>query len=304
MRVISLVPSATEILCALGLADDIVGISHDCDCPQEFLDLPRVTSTSLPADLNSRDIDARVRDSIVSGRSLHLLDAELLRQLHPSLIITQQQCGVCAFTHDDLVFGVNEIGAEWLSLSATNFGGLYDDILRIGDATARTSRAVALVRDLARRLERVAHYTASFRHPSVFCLSWFDPLMAAGSWISNMIECAGGEDRLGRRGPSSAAITIEQVRKKSPEVILLTPCSFSQERTVREWLAMRGTAPWQQLAAVRQNKVFTLESVFMHRPGPRLVDGVEIIAGLLHPDLFPEVMEPRFAGRWHRCQHN
>jgi iron complex transport system substrate-binding protein len=306
MRIVCLVPSATEIVCALGLAGEIVGISNDCDFPQEILDRPRLTSTKLAADLSSREIHAKVRNSAASACSLHTFDAELLRDLHPGLIITQEQCGVCALTQNDLVCALNKagVGTTWLSLSATNFDGLYDDIFRVGDATARPSKAAALVRDLTRRLDRVAQCTANVQRPSVFCLSWFDPIMAAGSWISNMVERAAGEDRLGTRRLSSAAITIEQLHKASPEVILLTPCSFSQERTVGEWLALRGSPRWQQLPAVRQNKAFTLASSLMHRPGPRLVDGVEVIAGLLHPDCFPEVMGPRFAGRWHRCQHD
>jgi len=280
-----MVPSATEILCALGLAADVVGISHDCDHPAEILKRPRITGTTLGADLSSYEIDEKVRASASSGHSLYVIQTELLEKLNPDLVITQEQCSVCAVDRERTLCVLESIKlkTDWLSLTATGFAGLYKDIVAVGSATGRTPQAGRLVSELAARLDWVAQRTASRERPTVFCLSWFDPLMAAGSWITHMVELAGGDDRLGHGKLASSPIVIEEVLREPPQVIFLLPCSFSQDRTALEWGGIRDSAPWSGLPAVREGRVFTLESNLFHRPGPRLVDGVELMAALLHP---------------------
>src|SRR5260370_2539788 len=180
MRIVSMVPSATEILCALGLAKEIGGTSHDCDYPAEILNRPRLTGTTLGSDLTSYEIDQKVRATAASGHSLYVIQTELFESLHPDLVITQEQCSVCAVDRDRTVCALEsmKLNTDWLSLVATGFSGLYTDILDVGSATGRRSQAERLVAELSARLERIAKKTASAYHPRVFCLSWFDPLIS------------------------------------------------------------------------------------------------------------------------------
>ncbi len=285
MRIVSMVPSATEILCALGLAKDMVGISHDCDYPAEILNLPRLTGTTLGSDLTSYEIDQRVRTSAASGHSLYVIQTELFESLRPDLVITQEQCSVCAVDRNRTVCALEsmKLDTKWLSLAAAGFSGLYQDIHEIGSATGRSPQAEKLVAELAGRLEHIAEHTASEHRPRVFCLSWFDPLMSAGNWISQMVRLAGGDARLGSEGEASSRIEVDRLREESPELIFLLPCSFSQSRTAAEWIAFRDVSPWRNFPAIREGRVFALESSLFHRPGPRLVDGVELMAALIHP---------------------
>lgn len=285
IRIVSLVPSATEILCALGLAEEIVGISHYCDYPLEIVNRPRLTATTLGPDLSSYEIDQKVRASAESGHSLYLIQTELLQSLHPDLVITQEQCGVCAVDRDRTVCALESmnLNAEWLSLSATGFSGLYKDILDVGSATERTSESELLISELVGRLELVENRTASQYHPRVFCLSWFDPLMSGGNWITHMVNLAGGDPRMASETDVSSPIEIDLLREEAPEVIFLLPCSLSQSRIVANWAGLRHLLPWKEFPAVREGRVFALESSLFHRPGPRLIDGVELMAALLHP---------------------
>jgi iron complex transport system substrate-binding protein len=285
MRIISLVPSATEILCALDLAQDIVGISHDCDYPAVVVNRPRISSTNLAQNLTSYEIDEKVRASMASGHSLYSIRTELLESLNPDLVITQEQCSVCAVDRDRTVCSLEslKLNADWLSLASSGFSGLYQDILKVASATGRVHQAQELVAQLAARLECVARQTASEYRPRVFCLSWFDPLMSAGDWISEMVKLAGGDPHLGAAGESSQRLSVDLLQRESPEIIFLLPCSFSQNRSAAEWRGIRDLSPWKEFPAVRQRCVFALESSLFHRPGPRLVDGVELMAALIHP---------------------
>ena len=289
MRIVSLVPSATEILCALGMAGQMVGISHDCDFPAEILDRPRLTSTSLPSDLSSYEIDHEVRASVCSGHSLYAIQTELLKGLRPDLIITQEQCRVCAVDRDRTICALEDLGLQTASLSmaASDFSELYKDILAVGSATSHEQQAESLVARLQERIDRVVAQTSTQYRPRVFCLSWFDPLMVAGRWITEMVKVAGGDACLGGRNKASSAISVAQVQAASPEIVFLLPCSFSQIRTAGEWMRLRNLSPWSHLPAVREGRVFTLASSLFHRPGPRLVDGVELIASLIHPACCP-----------------
>lgn len=285
MRIVSLVPSATEILCALGLQDEIVGISHACDWPPAVSSRPRVTATRLSPDLNSLEIDKKVREGLSSGHSLYAIDARLLQSLRPDLVITQEQCVVCAVDQDRAVCATDNLGIKTnvLSLSSFDFAGLWRDIINVGSATGQVKQAESLADELATQLEGIAQRTTSLTRPRVFCLSWFDPLMAAGAWISEMIGVAGGHDGFGAGKASSSPIAVDCLLSQPPEVIFLLPCSFSQDQSSREWSQIRDLPPWRELPAVREGRVFSLESSLFHRQGPRMVDGVELMASLLHP---------------------
>ena len=285
MRIVSLVPSATEILCALGLAEDIVGISHYCDYPAEIVNRARLTGTTLGPDLSSYEIDQKVRASAASGHSLYVIQTELFESLDPDLVITQEQCSVCAVDRDRTVCALENMNlkAKWVSLAATGFSGLYKDILAVGSATERSTQSERLVAKLAERLERIAKRTASEYHPRIFCLSWFDPPMSGGKWITQMVTLAGGDPRMGSETDVSSRIEVDLLRAEAPEVIVLLPCSLSQSRIVAEWAGLRDLLPWREFPAIREGRVFALESSLFHRPGPRLVDGVELMAALIHP---------------------
>ena len=285
MRIVSMVPSATEILCALGLSQSIVGISHDCDYPPEILNRPRLTGTTLGSDLSSYEIDQEVRDGAAFGSSLYVIRNELFESLNPDLVITQEQCCVCAVDRYRTVCALEgmQLDTKWLSLSATGFSGLYRDVLDIGLATGHSAQAEKLVAELATRLERVNRWTASEYRPRIFCVSWFDPLMSAGKWISQMVRLARGDPRLGSAADASSRVAVDHLREEAPEVIFLMPCSFSQSRTACEWTSLRDLSPWRDFPAVSEGRVFALESSLFHRPGPRLVDGVELMAALIHP---------------------
>ena len=286
MRIVSLLPSATEILCAIGLADSIVGISHECDYPLEIRERPRVTRSQFPAELPSHEIDQRVQGSIARQESLYAIEAKHLAALAPDLVVTQRQCSVCAVGETDALRALGQVGsrARVVSLAASRFEELPEDIRKLGQATDSVEQAEAVVHQLRTRLEIVRDHTRNPHRPRVFCLSWFNPLMAAGHWMSQMVELAGGEDRLGARAGSSTILYPVTLEGYAPEVILLLPCGFTQSRTRREWESVRSQSFWANLPAVRAGRIFVLEGSLFHRPSPRLVDGVELLATLLHPE--------------------
>lgn len=286
MRIISLLPSATEILCGIGLADQIVGISHTCDYPREICDRPRVTRSSLSDSMSSAEIHRRVHERGAS--SLYSIDDERLKALSPDLILAQAQCSVCAVDERDILqcLESNHIQARTVSLSATQLADLPEDIRRIGEATGHESAAAAMIDRFDSRLERVRSSTRNRRRVRVSSLSWFDPLMAASHWIGDMVSIAGGEDRLGENAVQSRALNFQQIRAYAPQVLFLMPCAFSLERIEAEWRAIRQDVCWSNLPAVREGRVFALESDLYHRSGPRIADGVELMASLLHPEGF------------------
>src|SRR5579859_6601426 len=287
MRIVSLLPAATEIACALGLADSLVGVSHDCDHPPEICHLPRVTSTRFPEGLTSEEIHRTVRGSITRRESLYSVDIGKLAALQPDLVLAQRQCSVCAVGEADAAraLGLAGVSANLWALEASRFREMPDDIQRLGEATRHETRAQALIGQLNARLDQVRRETSRASRPRVFCLSWFNPLMAAGHWETEMVELAGGEDGLGMRGETSNPLGLEKLKAYAPEVILLMPCGFTQKRTREEWEAVRHQPLWRNLPAVQSGMVFIVDGSLFHRPGPRLIDGVELLASLLHPEI-------------------
>jgi len=284
MRIVSLLPSATETLCALGLADHIVGISHKCDYPVQITDRPRLTRSSLRDDLPSEEIHRRVQESAKGQTRLYELDGELVAKLRPDLIVTQEQCSVCAVGRADVEEAVTRSAcqARVVVLRATRFGEVIDDIAALGSATGREEAASALVGRIRTRLNDLRRRTAQAQRPRVFCLSWYNPLMAASHWMTEIIELAGGADGLGIPG-ASVPLAPERLRAYDPETIFLMPCDFGLDRTIREWQGPSVQAVCRGLTAVRNGRVYAVKGSLFHRPGPRLIDGVELLASLLHP---------------------
>lgn len=284
MRIVSLLPSATEILCALGFADEIVGISHKCDYPDYVANRPRLTRSALREDLPSEEIHRRVQESAAGRARLYELDSELMARLMPDLIVTQDQCSVCAVGKDDVEEGARFSGckARVVVLRATRYGEVMDDIAGLGSATGRGEAATALIGRMQMRLNQLRRRTAQERRPKVFCLSWFNPLMAASHWMTEIVGLAGGMDGLGMPG-ASVPIDLQRLRAYDPETIFLMPCDFELERTVREWQHEAIQAICRDLTAVRNGRVYAVKGSLFHRPGPRLLDGVELLASVLHP---------------------
>lgn len=289
MRIASLLPSATEIVCALGLADALVGVSHECDYPAEVVaGLPIVTRSAIPHGLSSAEIDAAVSTRLRNGESLYLLEEATLQQLQPDLLITQELCDVCAVAYADVCNLARWLpgNPQVLSLTPPDLLGIFADVQTIATATEVTARGERLISSLQSRLEKVKEAVKSRPRPRVFGLEWLDPPFAAGHWVPEMIALAGGEEVLGRAGEKSFRVTWDQIFAAQPEVILLMPCGYSQAAAQKEWDALPKPVGWDSLPAVQQGRVYTLDAnSYCSRPAPRVVDGIEQLAKLFHPEL-------------------
>lgn len=283
MRIVSLVPSGTEIVCALGAGDQLVGVTHDCDYPEWTRELPRVTRSTIPAGSTSREIDTRVREAGERGESTFHLDAAALAELRPDLIVGQTLCAVCAVTLEQVP---SALGSEprVVPLTGTSLEGVLADVERAAIALGRTDQGRELVAALRSRLAAVVSRVASLPRPRVVCLEWTDPLFNAGHWVPEQVALAGGRDVLGEPGVPSRVIEWDDVRAAEPEVLVVMPCGFGRERAASETRSLRALPGWDELRAVRDGRVHAVDgNAYFSRPGPRVVDGVELLASLLHP---------------------
>ena len=292
MRICSLLPSTTEIAFALGLGDQVVGVTHECDYPPEARKKPVVVRSLIDSNrLNSFEIDRQVGEMLQAGKSLYTIDDEAFRTAAPDVILTQALCDVCALDYNDVVKAAQCLPCKptIVSLIPHCLTDVLDDILRVGEATQREKKAEALVMALQRRIEAVRQQAAqSSSRPQIACIEWFDPIYAAGHWIPEMVELAGGNDGLGRKGEPSAKIQWTEVLKLQPEVLMLMPCGFDVQRTLQESALLQKLDGWNELPAVKAGKVFAVNGhAYFSRPGPRLVDGLEILAQIIHPEIFP-----------------
>lgn len=291
MRIVSLLPGATEVVAALGLVDDLVGISHECDFPASIKTKPvMVRGRVSPDTTSSAEIDAQVATAAASHQSLYQLDDVSFRRAQPDLIITQELCHVCAVTPQELQHALGTLPqpARLLTLNPSRLDDIVADIERIGDAVGRPREGRQLASTLRSRLAAIAQRAASGPHrPTVACLEWLDPLYVAGHWIPEMVHAAGGTPLLIDAGAPSRRVSPEDLEDAAPDVVVLMPCGFSIERTRRELPSLADAPWWRQLPAVRHGRAFMVDSAsYFSRPGPRLIDGVDILAGLCHPGLF------------------
>ncbi len=290
MRIVSLLPSATEIVYELGLGDQLVGVSHDCDWPPEVLKKAKLSQAVVHSEMPSAEIDHIVRERLHSGLSVYHIDAELLQKLKPDLILTQELCEVCAPSFDDVRQAVKLLyrQPQIVSLEPHTLEDIFDTIVTVGEVSGTIDRAQELVAQLRQRIERVRARTESVSHrPTVCCIEWLDPVMIAGHWVPQMVEYAGGEDWLGEVGHPSRYADWEEILTYNPDIIVLMPCGFSIERTLREIDVLTERDGWEELTAVKKNQVFIVEaSAYFNRPGPRIVTGLEILAEIIHPEVF------------------
>ncbi len=291
MNIVSLLPSATEILCALGLGDQLVGVTHECDYPPLVRDLPKVTRTLIPHDAASRQIDKRVRERLRTQRVLYTIDLPVLEALQPDLIVTQALCDVCAVAEEEVRAAACTLPGHprVINLKPTTLQGVFDSIAQVAAATGTENRAAALLGGLHARLDAVALRTASVRNrPRVTLLEWIDPPFSCGHWGPELVRLAGGVEGIGREGQPSRTILWDEVVAWQPEVLFLACCGFSIERTLQDLDIMLAYPGWADLPCSRARRVYIVNgSDYFSRPGPRLVDSLEILAHALHPDVHP-----------------
>jgi iron complex transport system substrate-binding protein len=287
MRICSLLPGATEIAYLLGLGDQIVGVTHECDYPHEAKQKPVVVRSVIDSSqLSCPEIDRRVGELLQAGRGLYSIDEAAFLASGPDVILTQGLCDVCALDYDDVVKAAQRLPRmpAILSLNPHSLSDVLEDISRVGAATGRETAAEALVQDLRRRIDEVGIREPEYR-PRVVCLEWFEPLYVAGHWVPELVTLAGGFDPLGRKGEPSFKIEWQSVLDAKPDVILLMPCGFDVRRAVKESTPLRNLNGWNDLPAVKTGNVYALNgSAYFSRPGPRLVNGLEILARIIRPE--------------------
>ncbi len=273
------------MLFALGVGDEVTAVTHECDFPPEVLELPRITRDVIGPGLSSGEIDRTVRELTLEGRSIYALDEQLLRSLQPELIVTQALCTVCAVSIDDVraLAGQIDPPPEVLSLDSHTIGEVLGDVRTVARATGNEDAGVALVEQAARRIDAVRLAVRDARPVAVAALEWLDPVYIAGHWTPQLIEFAGGHDVLGLPGESSETRTWDEVKAAAPEVVVVMPCGFDAERALEE--AEDHADELEELGARRV--VCVDAAAYYSRPGPRLVDGLELMAHILHPDRVP-----------------
>jgi iron complex transport system substrate-binding protein len=290
-RIVSLLPSATEIVCALGLEDRLVGVTHECDYPLSVKSLPKVTHTLIPTDASSAEIDALVRDRLGAQSALYTLDMEVLERLRPDLIVTQALCDVCAVSESEVRSAACLLptGPAVLNLEPETLDEVIACIGQVAAAAGVPERADAVSDALRARVDAVVSRSRTVAHqPRVALLEWIDPPFSTGHWNPELVRLAGGEDGLGRAGQKSVTLRWEQVIEWQPEVVLISCCGFTAERALQETGVLRSVPGWEDLPAVRDDRVYVTDgTAYFSRPGPRLVDSLELLAHVIHPDVHP-----------------
>lgn len=289
-RIVSLIPSSTEIVCALGFEANLVGRSHECDFPKTVTRLPPLTAPKFPVEGTSYEIDQRVKAILQEGLSVYRVDAEGLSALRPDVIVTQSQCEVCAVSLRDVEAAVCHLVASRphiVSLEPNGLADLFADIARVATALSAEERGRELTTTMQARLQAIAARTAELPRPSVACIEWIEPLMAAGNWMPELVELAGGVNLFGEAGRHSPWMTFETLAERDPDVIVVLPCGFDIPRTAVEMPPLLRQPGWNKLSAVRSGRVFITDgNQYFNRPGPRVVESLEILAELFHPAQF------------------
>jgi iron complex transport system substrate-binding protein len=289
MRIVSLLPAATEILYALGAGDSVVGVTHECDFPSEAAKKPRLIRPRVDASAVPAEIERQVRELVGRHENIYALDAELLLKLQPDLIVTQDLCDVCAVSAHDLRLALTHFPADRqprvVSFTPRNLDEVWKGAREIGEAADRASEGQALAEWLALEVAAVQQAVGEVsQRPRVLCLEWFDPPYMGGHWVPEMVRLAGGIDVLGREGEPSFPIKWEDAIAARPEIVVLMSCGYNMERNINVWRTTKLPPGWDEVPAVRNDRVYAVDSnSFFSRPGPRLSEGVALLAALLHP---------------------
>lgn len=304
LRVASLLPAATEIVCALGRGDALVGVSHECDFPAGVEALPRLTRTHVDPQARSRDIDAAVRDRLGRGLGVYDIDMEALRAAAPDVIVTQDQCDVCAVSLAEVEAAARATlgtDARIVSLRPAVLADVFADIARVGAALGAGQEAAALVAGLQARVDAVRLRALAARYrPRVVCIEWLEPLMVAGNWVPEIVASAGGRYEAVVAGRHSETWDADRLVAAAPEVVLVAPCGFGLGQTRSELAALTAQPFWRALPAVRNGRVYAIDgNAYLNRPGPRIVESLELVAGLIQPGLLAGRMP---ADGWFRIE--
>ncbi len=291
MKIVSLLPSATEIICTLGLQDQLVGVTHECDYPPAVRTLPKVTQTLIPADATSAEIDALVRERMATNRALYTLDMPTLERLAPELIVTQALCDVCAVAEAEVKAAACTLpgSPRVVNLEPQRIDQVLESIPIVAAAAGEPSRAAPVVAALRARMDAVIERSRQLtRRPRVMVLEWIDPPFSSGHWTPELVEMAGGIEGLGRTGLPSETTAWENILAWQPDVLVIACCGYSVERTLDDLPILFARPGWQDLPCVSNDRVYVVDgSAYFSRPGPRLVDSLEILAHALHPDVHP-----------------
>lgn len=295
-RIVSLLPSATEIVCALGLEDQLVGVTHECDFPPTVVGKPVLTSSRIShAEMSSAEIDHAVRAQLDGHGSIYGLDERLLAELKPDLIITQELCEVCAVSYKTVLQAARVVEAEArvVSLEPNNIEDIFANIRAVGELAGAPAEADSLVRDLTVQLDALAVLLTEVEtRPRTLVLEWLEPPFAPGHWVPEQVAFAGGDASFGSAGGKSRATTPEEITAYAPEVVVLAPCGYYKEETVRALGSARLPRGWHELPAVREGRVWAVDATsYFSRPGPRVVEGAEILLRVIHPEIFGEPAE-------------
>ena len=290
MRILSLLPSATEIVYALGLGEHLVGVSHECDYPPDARNKPVVSASDLRPSLSSIEIHGAVSSHRHPAHSLYRLDEYLLREIEPDVILTQELCTICAIPVAQVREAARILAGPCriVSLEPNKLSQILDNILTVGEVTGHADAARSVTRALQERIDRITRRAeGAASRPRVCCLEWMDPLMPGGHWVPEMVRLAGGTDGLGHEGEPSTVIPWQNVIAFHPDIIVVMPCGYNIETTLHEIEVLTSRGGWNDLPAVRDGRVFIVDSPsFFSRPGPRIVTGLEILAEIIHPGLF------------------
>jgi iron complex transport system substrate-binding protein len=300
-RIASLLPSATEIVHFVGAGDGLVGVTHECDYPPGVENLPRLTSTSIDQhSMTSAEIDAAVGERLTDSDSIYSLHAKLLEELSPDLVLTQGLCDLCAVSSNVVERATAALPEtpHVLSMNPTTLDEVLNVTVEVGDAIGRGGEARERVSTLHKRLARVEEAVVGLPRPRVGCIEWLYPPFSAGHWVPDMVRLAGGEELFARSGEPSKRLSWEGILKAAPEVLVLMPCGFDATRAAREARRLLEISGWEDIPAVEDGRVWTVDAnSYYSRPAPRLVEGVETLARILHPEVFPEAPEPEAAAR-------
>ncbi len=288
MRIVSLLPSATEIVCAAGAGDELVGVSHECDYPPAVRSLPKLTRPKIRVDTPSATIDRDVRELLAQGLGVYEIDVDALRALAPDVIVTQQHCEVCAVSFADVAAAVRAVlttEPTIVSLTPCTLDDVWRDVQRVADAIGRSAAGTTVVDGARARLDDLRRRIVGRGRPVVACIEWLDPVMTGGNWIPELVAIAGGAYPFATAGSPSAATTWSAVADADPDAIVLMPCGFHIPQTRRELPTLTARREWRTLRAVRAGRAAVVDgNAYFNRPGPRLVESAEILAGILHPD--------------------
>ena len=295
-RVASLLPSATEMVCAVGAEAELVGISHECDFPDSVRHLPVLTRARLGPVRSSRDIDREIRTVLLDALSVYEIELTRLEAVRPDVIVTQDLCDVCAVSYTDVCAAMSALvhrPLQVVTLHPTRLDDIFADIVRVAEALGRAQEGSHVVADLQARASAIAARSrATSERPRVLSIEWLDPVMVGGMWMPELIEHAGGVPLVTRPGDHAPTLTHEALSALAPDVVLIKPCGFSLERTRQELSLLRTSLPWLSWRAVADGRVYVADgNAYFNRPGPRIIESLEILAGCLHPEAFEDVRD-------------